>query len=155
MEQRTPLINHIILADDDQDHGYLFELALKQVDPSKLLTIAKDGEELLNLLTDVLPEILFLDLNMPCKNGLECLQEIRKNSDFEGLKVIVYSSSSKMSDIQKSYVHKADLYMVKPFNTEHLRNALDIVLKKDLWQASVFKDHYYINNKLVPFTAQA
>lgn len=147
------LANHIILADDDNDHGTLFERILKGVDPSKTLSVVTDGEELLRLLAQVKPEILFLDLNMPCKNGIQCLQEIRKSDALMDLKVVVYSSSSRMSDIKRSYLYKADLYMVKPFHTEHLRNALDIVLNKDLWQAASLKNHYYINNRFVPFTA--
>ena len=149
-----PLVNHVILADDDHDHGTLFERVLKGVDPSRKLTVARDGEELLRLLAQLKPEILFLDLNMPHKSGIECLQEIRRDVTLKDLKVVVYSSSSRMSDIRRSYVHKADLYMVKPFHTEHLRNALDIVLNRDHWQRAALKKHYYINNRFVPFTAQ-
>lgn len=148
-----PLVNHIMLADDDKDHALLFQRVLKQVDPSKSLSIAQDGEELFKMLSHVQPEILFLDLNMPCKSGLECLQEIRNSPGLKQIKVVVYSSSARMSDIKKSYLHKADLYIVKPFNTEHLKSALDIVLKKELWQDAGFKNHYYINNRFVPFTA--
>ncbi|OLY94306.1 hypothetical protein BUE76_22270 [Cnuella takakiae] len=57
-----------------------------------------------------------------------------------------------MSDIQKSYQHKANLYMVKPFSSEHLRNALETILKKDSWQAAYLQHHYIINNRFVPFT---
>lgn len=151
----TKVTHHIVLADDDRDHGILFGKILHKVDPSKSLSVVRDGEELMNLLSKGLPEILFLDLNMPCKNGLECLQEIRSTEAFDGLKVVVYSSSAKMTDIQKSYLHKADLYMVKPFNSEHLKNALETVLKQDWWQTAPAKNQYFINNRFVPFTAQA
>ena len=149
-----PFKNQVVLADDDKDHGTLFARILKQVDPTKKLTVVTDGAQLLRLLSEVKPEILFLDLNMPCKNGIECLQEIRESESLNDLKVVVYSSSSRMTDIKKSYIHKADLYMVKPFHTEHLINALNTVLSKDLWQTTSFKNHYYINNRFVPFTAQ-
>lgn len=149
-----PLVNHIMLADDDRDHAFLFELVLKQVDPSKSLSVAYDGEQLFAMLARVQPEILFLDLNMPCKNGIECLQEIRNTPELKDLKVVVYSSSAKMSDIKRSYLHKADLYIVKPFHTEHLKNALDIVLRKEAWEKASFKNHYFINSRFVPFTAQ-
>lgn len=148
------LAKHIILADDDKDHGTLFERILKGVAPHYTLSLVTDGEELFRMLAQVKPEILFLDLNMPSKNGLQCLREIRKDETLKDLKVVVYSSSSRMSDIKQSYLYKADLYMVKPFHTEHLRNALDIVLTKEVWQEASFKNHYYINNRFVPFTAQ-
>lgn len=153
MPASTLHTNFVILADDDQDHGYLFGRILEKVDPSKKLVIAKDGGALLELLTTTVPELLFLDLNMPCKNGFECLREIRHNLKLADLPIIVYSSSSRMTDIQKAYVHQADLYMVKPFNTEHLTNALESVLKMDLKKSAVRKDHYFINNRFVPFTA--
>ena len=153
MPLSAPHSNFVILADDDQDHAFLFGRILKKVDPAKHLVIAKDGGELVDLLKTTVPELLFLDLNMPCKNGFECLREIRNNLKLADLPIIVYSSSSRMTDIQKAYVNQADLYMVKPFNTEHLTNALESVLQMDLKKSAIRKDHYFINNRFVPFTA--
>jgi len=134
----APYMNHVILADDDRDHGILFEHILKQVDSSKTLTIIKDGEQLIEFLTSQVPDLLFLDLNMPCKNGHECLLEIRQKLGLKDLPVVVYSSSTHMTDIQKSYINKADLYMVKPFNSFHLRNALESILTMD-WKKKLHK----------------
>lgn len=153
MKTGTTPISRIVLADDDLDHGLLFRHILKKIDPLATIHIAHNGEDLLSLLGKVHPEIVFLDLNMPCKNGFECLQEIRKKEELKNLPVVVYSSSSHMSDIQRSYLHEADLYMVKPFNADHLKSALESVLRMDWRQASSFKRHYYINNRFVPFTA--
>ena len=153
MEKNAPYINHVILADDDQDHAFLFERILRKVDPSKQLTVAKDGDALLKLLAIQKPELLFLDLKMPCKSGIECLKEIRRNPNLKDLPIVVYSGSSKMSDIQKSYVHKADLYMVKPFNSLHLRNALASILKMEWIENYSQQKYYFINNRFVPFTA--
>src|SRR5215216_233166 len=112
MSNSIPYMNHVVLADDDRDHGLLFHHVLKQVDPSKTLTIVKDGEELMKFLSHQIPDLLFLDLNMPCKHGFECLNEIRQQPGLKELPVVVYSSSTHMTDIQKSYLHQADLYMV-------------------------------------------
>jgi CheY-like chemotaxis protein len=146
-------MNRVVLADDDPDHGFLFQLVLSEVDPSKNLTIVKDGTELMELLDSYVPDLLFLDLNMPCKNGYECLVEIRQRSELQKLPIVVYSSSTHMTDIQKSYVHKADLYMVKPFNALHLRNALESILQMDWIKNSPSQKFYFINNRFVPFTA--
>ena len=146
-------MNHVVLADDDRDHGILFHHVLKQVDPSKTLTIVKDGEELMKFVMQQVPDLVFLDLNMPCKHGLECLQEIRNQLNLKDLPVVVYTSSTHMTDIQKSYLHQADLYMVKPFNSFHLRNALESILKME-WKETNYK-YYFINNRFVPFTAQS
>jgi CheY-like chemotaxis protein len=152
-EMKAPIKDQVLLADDDWDHGILFGIILKKVNPLKKLCVVHDGEELLAFLSKNFPEILFLDLHMPCKNGLECLQEIRLLPELEGLKIVVYSSSDEMTDIQKSYLHKADLYMVKPFNSEHLKNALNTILKEDWWQKQPPINLYFMNNHFMPFTA--
>ena len=153
MERSEFYLNRVVLADDDPDHGLLFQIVLRQVDPSKNLTIVKDGAELMNLLDCYVPDLLFLDLNMPCKNGYECLVEIRQRPELQNLPIVVYSSSTHMTDIQKSYVHKADLYMVKPFNSVHLRNALESILQMDWIKNYPSRRFYYMNNRFVPFTA--
>jgi CheY-like chemotaxis protein len=153
MKRNGQHMNRVVLADDDPDHGLLFQIVLRQVDPSKNLTIVKDGSELMNLLDRFVPDLLFLDLNMPCKNGYECLVEIRQRPELKNLPIVVYSSSTYMTDIQKSYVHKADLYMVKPFNSLHLRNALASILKMEWIENYSQQKYYFINNRFVPFTA--
>ena len=153
MEKREPYMNHVVLADDDKDHGFLFRMVLKQVDPSKTVSIVKDGAELMDFLKKKVPDLLFLDLNMPCKNGLECLTEIRQDLQLKDLPIVVYSSSTHMTDIQKSYLHEADLYMVKPFNSFHLRNALESIIKMDWIKETREQKYYFINNRFVPFTA--
>jgi CheY-like chemotaxis protein len=153
-DKSVDILKQVVLADDDPDHAFLFRHVLKQVDPEKKLLIVKDGEELLNLLHEHVPDLLFLDLNMPCKNGFDCLKEIRNQPDMQDLPIVVYSSSTHMYDIQKCYSHKADLYMVKPFNSVHLKNALESVLKMDWWEnTKADQRFYFINNKFVPFTA--
>jgi len=148
-------VNQVVLADDDRDHGLLFHYVLKKVDPSQSLTIVKDGGELIDLLSQHSPDILFLDLNMPGKNGFECLSEIRKQERFKQLTIVVYSSSTHMTDIQKSYLHQADLYMVKPFNSFHLQNALESILTMEWKEKQSDCKYYFMNNRFVPFTAQS
>lgn len=147
-----PLVNHILLADDDRDHALLFKRILKKVDPQKELLTVHDGQQLLDFLETFQPEILFLDLNMPCKNGVDCLMEIRSNPRHKDLRIIVYSSSIHMQDIKKCYAYKADLYLVKPFDTELLITALRMILRPD-WQNELPGYHYFINNRFVPFTS--
>lgn len=146
-------MNHIVLAEDDKDHSILFQIMLKHVDPSKTLSIVHDGEELLGFLSRQIPDIVFLDLNMPCKNGIDCLREIRQNNSLNDLPVVVYSNSANMADIHKSYLHRADLYMVKPFDSFHLKHALESILSMDWREKYSNQRYYFINNRFVPFTA--
>ena len=74
---------NILLADDDLDDCLFFKEALEGMPVNTHLTAVHDGEQLMQLLANEkikLPDILFLDLNMPRKNGFECLTEIKQNN---------------------------------------------------------------------------
>lgn len=86
----------IILADDDPDDRFFFGLALKKAPVNTRLITVQDGEKLMNLLSKEegeLPDVIFLDLNMPRKNGSECLLEIKRNKKLENIPVVIYSTS--------------------------------------------------------------
>jgi CheY-like chemotaxis protein len=146
-------IKHIVLADDDKDHGLIFQTILHSIAPGLCFTQVFDGAELLKFLYMNKVDLVFLDLHMPCKNGHECLDEIKTNPAIQDTPVLVYSSSCQMADIQKSFLHHADVYMVKPFSTEHLKKALQSVLSIN-WKGDLpIRKHYFINNRFVPYTA--
>src|ERR1017187_552055 len=86
----------ILFADDDADDRFFFDKALKEIPIANHLTSVNDGEQLMNYLSgnsENIPDILFLDLSMPRKNGFECLVEIRQNEKFKDIKVIMFSTS--------------------------------------------------------------
>ena len=78
-----PNCNNILLADDDQDDCLLFKEALDELAITVQLTAVQNGEELMQLLNkaEILPDLMFLDLNMPRKNGMECLFAIKQSPD--------------------------------------------------------------------------
>src|SRR5205085_10120650 len=81
----------------------------------------KDGEQLMQFLSkESLPDMIFLDLNMPVKNGIECLQEIRSDKKLDNLPIIVYTTSDNPRDIETCYKLKANLYVVKPTSFESI-----------------------------------
>ena len=97
---------HVLLADDDQDDRFFFNKALQALPIRSQLITVKDGEQLMIYLvenSERLPDVLFLDLNMPRKNGIECLSEIKHNQKLKDLPVIIYSTA------QHAYVSD-DLY---------------------------------------------
>ena len=128
---------YIYLADDDEDDRDLFVDALREVDPSVILTQAEDGVQLMEMLStikDPLPEILFLDINMPRKNGLECLEEIRKKEgSVKEINIIILSSSNDPKDIEKALELGATFYAVKPNRFDMLKSFVKEVLQID-WQ---------------------
>jgi CheY-like chemotaxis protein len=146
-------IHHILLADDDQDHGLLFQRILNNIDYTIRLSWVKDGIELLNFLRMNEVDLIFLDLKMPCKNGHECLREIKTDSGLMQIPVIVYSSSSQMADIRRSFFNKADVYMVKPFSSDHLMKALQSVISIGRKGLESIRKHYFMNNQFVPYTS--
>src|SRR6266487_683666 len=94
-----------LLADDDADDQQLFKEALNEIDKSIRCLTASSGEEALNKLkTDLkqLPDYIFLDLNMPRMNGLECLVEIKKTNTLKHIPVIIYSTSSAEKDVEET-----------------------------------------------------
>lgn len=153
MERSERHMNHVVLADDDLDHGILFKMILNEVDPTKTLTIVKNGEELMEYLSEQVPDLLFLDLKMPCKDGLTCLSEIRNSLGLIHLPIVVYSQSTHIMDIRKCFHNQANLYMVKPFNSFQLRSALETIISVEWRKKYTDFPHYYMNNRFVPFTA--
>jgi CheY-like chemotaxis protein len=108
---------HILLADDDKDDSLIFQQILEELPISTHLANVYDGEQLLKLLNDVkepLPDILFLDLNMPRKNGLECLSAIKQNEKLKGLPVIIFSTSYEPEIVNRLYKNGAQYYIRKP-----------------------------------------
>ncbi len=118
---------NILLADDDKDDCFLFDEAIEELPLAVNLTIVHDGEELMQLLTDALdnfPDALFLDLNMPRKNGFECLSEIRGNIKFTHLPIIIFSTSFDPEIANQLYKKGAYYYMRKPSGFSNLRKAI-------------------------------
>src|SRR5690349_9267611 len=108
---------HVLFADDDSDEAYLFNEAIEQLGLSVIISKAQDGKDLMNILlssTDPLPDVLFLDLNMPYKDGVETLKEIRANDKFKSLPVVIFSTSGNKVHTEACFEFGADLYIVKP-----------------------------------------
>lgn len=86
---------NILLADDDKDDCMFFNEALQELEqPTQLITV-NGGIELMQYLranTIQLPDVIFLDLNMPRKNGLACLEEIKQSEKFNAMQVIIFST---------------------------------------------------------------
>jgi CheY-like chemotaxis protein len=108
---------NILLADDDIDDCIFFKEALDELPLSTHLTVVHDGEQLMQLLTNEtneLPDVLFLDLNMPRKNGFECLSEIKLSKKLNQLPVIIFSTSFEQEVVNQLYQNGAQYFIRKP-----------------------------------------
>lgn len=106
-----------LLIDDDQDDREIFSMALEEVDQEIKCIMANNGITALNTLRSgnaLVPDYIFIDLNMPKMNGLECLQEIQKLSHLREALVFMYSTSVDDYVLQKSIALGAREFIVKP-----------------------------------------
>jgi len=128
LKNNIPL--NILLADDDKDDRYFFDRVLKEISIPTRLEVVKDGDDLMAYLienSNKLPDVLFLDLNMPKKNGSECLSEIRKNEKLKHLPVIIYSTHMDEKNAEILY-GKGAYYYIRKTNMKELAGVLLIIL---------------------------
>ena len=122
----TAFLN-LLLADDDTDDCMLFREALSELPIDSSLSTVHDGEQLMNLLAAnarALPDVLFLDLNMPRKNGFECLSEIKANEQLKALKVVIYSTSLDEEVVKLLHERGAEHYIRKPGEFSKLKKVI-------------------------------
>lgn len=128
--KQTNLPIHILLADDDKDDRFFFEKALNKINIPTKLTFVDNGKKLMDYLlenTNKLPDVLFLDLNMPLKNGSECLEEIIANEKLKRLPVIIHTTASHV-DIAESLYEKGIHYYVRKTDLAELEKILFHIL---------------------------
>jgi CheY-like chemotaxis protein len=151
LKSRQPVLHSIILADDDPDDHDFFRDILNDIDPAIKLNIVKDGAELLLLLPHFIPDLLFLDLDMPVKNGLECLRTIRSNPQLKTLPVVVFSSTTRPANIETAYEMGADLFLIKSHSYGDLLSSVRALLSLDWSNPSVIKEQYRVNDRYTAF----
>ncbi|HLP51663.1 MAG TPA: response regulator [Chitinophagales bacterium] len=124
----------VMLADDDAEDREIFLDVMQEVMPFAQVFTAENGEDLMAKLNDEqyeLPELIFLDLNMPLKNGHECLQEIRKSERFRDIPVIIYSTSVNNEYIDETFKKGANFYFPKPSSFKNLRIVMNRIFELD------------------------
>ncbi|MEO8174902.1 MAG: response regulator [Sediminibacterium sp.] len=103
----------IILAEDDFDDVYIFELALKKIPFYAVLRHAADGDKLFVELQKLVPDFLFLDIDLPCKKGTTCLAEIRRDKRYDNMPVIMLTSFASKEFVETSYRSGANFFIGK------------------------------------------
>jgi len=119
---------HILLADDDEADRFLFREAFSELEIKTIVHTVNNGMELmewLNMENTRLPHLLFLDLNMPRKNGLQCLKEIRKNEKLKDISIAIYSTSDNEKDMEEAFLNGANVYITKPIGFDMLKQVLE------------------------------
>jgi CheY-like chemotaxis protein len=138
--QINPL--QILLADDDEGDRLLFTDAIKELKTKTIVHTVNDGIELMDYLAkegNDLPQLLFLDLNMPRKNGFQCLKEIRSNYKLNDMVIAIFSTSLAEKDIDETFHNGANIYINKPTSFNKLKEALNkVVITAHTYQNTTF-----------------
>jgi len=112
-----PVPFQVLLADDDFDDRFFFQRAVDTLPTPNQLKTVDDGADLMDYLdkTDIekLPDILFLDLNMPKMNGMECLEQIKGNNKLKHIPVVIYSTALHEDVADLTYKNGAHYYVRK------------------------------------------
>ncbi len=132
---------NVLLAEDDQDDVIFFKMAVAAVPIVIKLRHAIDGEMLFLLLREELPDVIFLDINMPCKDGVACIVEIRKNSDYNNIPVIMYTSLKYSRYIDQCFESGANFYITKSDSVAELAEKLKRIFSIN------WKEHMYFPAK--------
>lgn len=141
---------HILLAEDDEADRLLFSETLDELEIKPILHTVNNGVELmayLNKKNAQLPHIVFLDLNMPRKNGLECLKEIRNNDKLKSISIAIYSTSVNENDMDETFRYGANIYISKPNNINMLRQLfLKAVAATHLYQGEpIYRANFFLS----------
>jgi DNA-binding response OmpR family regulator len=104
----------ILIVDDEPNIVMSLEYTFKKSNYE--VFIARDGQEALELLKSIYPDVIILDVMMPLVDGYATLEQIRKDANLTHTKVIFLSAKNKESDIEKGLALGADAYLTKPFS---------------------------------------
>lgn len=132
-ERRMESLKTLYLIDDDMDDLDFFCEAVQQVDSSIICFKSSDSEYALRSFQQgeiPLPDLIFLDLNMPLIDGRTFLCEIKKIDEYASIPVIIYSTSAHPKDIDDTRKLGAAGFITKPFSQEVLVNQLQILLRQ-------------------------
>jgi len=128
----------ILLVEDNEGDVRLIKEAFNESHINKSFSVARDGEDALNYLfkrgeysEQQTPDIIFLDINLPKKNGFEVLEQIKNDPELKRIPVIMLSSSSSEDHIHKSYDLNANCYVTKPTDFDEYTEVVKTI--EDFW----------------------
>ncbi len=135
----------IFYTDDDEDDREFFVDAIKDFEQSIQVTTQCSGDELLYSLKNPppVPNIIFLDLNMPGKNGFMVLEELKSTEQTKKIPVIIFSTSHNKDAIEKCRELGADLYVTKPSTLMEYRKILNYCLTKN-WSSNFSVENNFV-----------
>lgn len=140
---------HLILADDDMDDCDFFKEAMDELTDPCRLTVLNNGVALMDFLQTEAknqPSLIFLDLNMPRKSGLDCMAEIQAMDTLSHIPVFIYSTSLDQTVINSLYQLGAYHYIQKPTDFAGIKSVIKkaISLMDNVILPPRSKEHFII-----------
>lgn len=145
-------IKNILLIDDDPDELMLFNIAIQEIDPSIQVSYISNKDQLPKEDNCKIPDLLFLDINMPDWDGFTWLQKIRNKG--VQVPIVMFSTSSNPEKINKAYTNGADLYLSKPMTFGSFVNSLQEVLQLNWSKPEEVTNQHYINGRFRAFASK-
>lgn len=124
---------NIFYADDDAEDREIFCDAIQQINPAIKVVLSKDGQEAFDILTsqEEAPDYIFLDINMPKMNGIECMAMLKSDIRLKSIPVIIYSTTPNTSEVKKILLLGAEDFIPKASSFEKLKESIHKVLMKN------------------------
>jgi CheY-like chemotaxis protein len=120
----------ILLAEDNDDHALLIQMALERASRIPVeVHRARNGDEAIIMIEDLVPDLILLDLRMPGRTGHEVLEAIKGDDEFRRIPVAVLTSSDRDEDVSQSYGLGGNHFITKPENPAELEERLRSLLK--------------------------
>jgi|AntRauTorcE11897_2_1112592.scaffolds.fasta_scaffold00280_21 CheY-like chemotaxis protein len=146
ISQKTP--HRVLLTDDDEGDRLVFKEIFQDLKMDTIVHMVNDGKQLMDFLTkevNLLPHVIFLDLNMPNMNGIECLKKIRAIEKYNDISIAIYSTSTSEKDIDDTFLNGANIYITKPGDFDELKH----VLAKAMSSVSLNRDSEFNRSNFV------
>ncbi|MGZ7067664.1 MAG: response regulator [Methanobacterium sp.] len=128
----------VLLVEDNPADTRLIMDHLRKSEVNIVINHVKDGAEALDCLhqrrcyEDVsLPDVVILDMNLPKVDGMTVLKAIKEDEVFNRIVVIVFGTSDNAKEVKKAYMKRANCYIVKPLDYDHLNDVLSSI--EDFW----------------------
>ena len=132
----------ILVVEDNPGDARLIKEVLSENKNSYRLHIVEDGVEAMDFLKKEgrflnfpRPDLIFLDLNLPKKDGREVLEEIKSDEDLKLIPVVIMTTSQAEEDILRAYSLHANCYVTKPLELDQFNNTIKSII--DFWFALV------------------
>jgi chemotaxis family two-component system response regulator Rcp1 len=129
---------NILLIEDNSGDIRLIKEVFKESSLDDKLHVVTDGEQAISFLNKKdqwadapKPNLIFLDLNLPKKDGREVLAEIKNDDELKFIPVVIFTSSEADQDIKKAYSLHANCYIVKPFDFDEYSRIISNI--RDFW----------------------